>query len=96
MPATKKKDGVPTMRVMIATACFLLATLAVLYSDGSGSPGVALMVYDPIQDYCFEDKANLGKYCWGRINEFPYGHWKGVNDRGSGDCGEYCYSFIHH
>ena len=35
--ATTKKNGVPTMRAMIATACFLLGTLAVLYSGGRGS-----------------------------------------------------------
>ena len=36
MPATKKKKiGVP-MRAMIATLCFLLGTLAVLYSGGRG------------------------------------------------------------
>ena len=32
----KKKNGVPTMRAMIATTCFFLGTLAVIYS-GRGS-----------------------------------------------------------
>ena len=82
MPATKKKDGVPTMRVMIATAVFLLGTLAVLYSGGRGSnrhnetyltggisanhPG-----YDPDSDYCFTDTDTPGNYCWFPNLEFP-------------------------
>lgn len=37
-PTTKKKNGgVPTMRAMIVTTCFVLGTLAVIYSGGSGS-----------------------------------------------------------
>ena len=32
-----KKNGAPMMRAVIATTCFLLGTLAVLFSGGSGS-----------------------------------------------------------
>ena len=105
--ATKKKNGGVLMQAMIATSCFFLSTITVIYSGGSGSSNTnrtdgtsealllgqnqaASMVYDPTQDFCFEDKANLGKYCWGRGNEFPCGHWKGVSGQGSGYCGPYC------
>ena len=76
--ATTKKNGVP-VRAMIATCIFLLGTLAVLYSGGSGSSNrtagtsealllghtqAAPALYDPFQDFCFADKDNPGKYCW--------------------------------
>jgi len=33
--ATKKKNGVPTMRAMIVTTCFLLGTLGMIFSGGN-------------------------------------------------------------
>ena len=106
MPATKKKKiGVP-VRAMVATACFLLGTLAVLYYGGRGSSGSSktassggiladlLQGYDPNQDFCFADTDNPGKYCWYCYDARPYGNWKGEGGRGYGDCGKKCTNFL--
>ena len=99
MPATKKKNGIP-MRAMIAM-CFLLGTLAVLYSHLTGGTSEALLlgqnqaasrVYDPNQDYCFADTDNPGKYCWFCFDDYPYGNWEGVTGAAAGDCGSICHS----
>ena len=104
---TTKKNGVP-MRAMIAT-CVLLGTLiAVLYggrsstNSSSGDISAALVlgqnqaasVYNPDQDYCFQDK-KTGQHCWYPTDNFPYpaGQWGGISGRGNDDCGDLCTKF---
>ena len=105
----KKKNGVPTMRAMIATTCFFLGTLAVLYSGGSGSRNThrtdgtaetlllgqkqAWQTYDPRKDYCFADNDNPGKYCWFCFDNLPDGNWKGEGGHIYNDCGDMCTEF---
>ena len=103
--ATTKKNGVPTMRAVIAT-CILLGTLAVIYSgcrssSRSGGLSAALffgynqaapVVYDPSQDFCFADDDNDDKYCWYPDDRLPSGNWYSVTDRGYNDCGSMCTS----
>ena len=79
VPATKKKNGGVPMRLMIATTCILLGTLAVLYGGRSSShtrsgglaadllrsQNQAPELYAPGgYDKCYRDKDNPGKYCW--------------------------------
>ena len=55
VPAGKKKNGVPTMRAMLVTTCFILGTLAVIYygrgsSSTTSSGGISaalLQGYNP-------------------------------------------------
>merc|ERR1712028_173060 len=99
MGTTKKKNGVP-MRLMIATTCFVLGTLAVIYYDGSDSTsssntvnlGAALLddVYDPSSDFCFKNNEERHENCWYPKDDFPVGNWDGViclGGRGCYPCG---------
>ena len=100
---TKKKNGGVPMRLMIATFCFVLGTLAVIYYDGSDSTsssntvnlGAALLddVYDPSSDFCFEDNENANKYCWYRRGYWPVGNWQWATcagGHGCAQCGSKC------
>ena len=99
---TKKKTNVP-MRLMIATTCFVLGTLAVIYYDGSDSTsssntvnlGAALLddVYDPSSDFCFKDNENANNYCWYRRGYWPVGNWQWATcagGHGCAQCGSKC------
>ena len=77
--ATTKKNGVP-MRVMIATTCFFLGTLAVIHYGRSNinthrteSTSEALLLghtqvgpaFDPCYDHCFKaTQVEFDQYCW--------------------------------
>ena len=101
--ATTKKNGVP-VRAMIATCIFLLGTLVVLYSGGSGSSNrtagtsEALLLghtqaapyYEEKKDYCFKDNDNVNTYCWYPTDIIPFGNWAGVLGHGDGNCGPQC------
>ena len=102
--ATTKKNGVP-VRAMIATTCFVLGTLAVLYYGGSsnthrtdgtsealllGQNQAAPALYGENKDYCFADNDNPGKYCWYPTDNFPVGNWAGVGGHGDDNCGPQC------
>ena len=105
-PATQKKNGVPTMRAMIVTTCFLLGTLAVIYGGRgsssshtrSGDLAAELLRkaddtsynYDPTSDFCFTDTDTAGKYCWYPTDNRPCGNWKGEGGHGYNDCGRKC------
>ena len=59
VPAGKKKNGVPTMRAMLVTSCFLLGTLAVIYggrisSSNTVNLGAALLDDVYIYTGCIE------------------------------------------
>ena len=44
--------------------------------------------YNPIEDYCFTDFANDGKYCWYSDPMYvPVGEWGKVTGKGYDDCG---------
>ena len=59
------------------------------------NPSSDSAVFDPSMDFCFKDIADENKYCWYEIDRFPSpaGQWKGVSDRGDGDCGDRCTKF---
>ena len=105
VPAGKKKNGVPTMRAMLVTTCFLLGTLTVIYggrisSSNTVNLGAALLddVYDPNSDYCYKDKDHADRYCWYPTDEFPcteQNYWvlDGNHYHGYNDCGPECITY---
>ena len=104
----KKKNGVP-MRAMIATCIFLLGTIVVLYSGGSGSNtnrtdviSEALLLGQKNQaaPLLFDSQTDycfksktVDQYCWYPTDRFPYGPWKGTSEMGDNDCGPMCNQF---
>ena len=98
--ATKKKNGGVPRRLMIATACFFLGTLAVLYGGRGGRSHIrsdgtldALLLghnYDPNSDHCFTDEDNPGKYCWFHKEHIPCGNWIFDGKHGNNNCGPKC------
>ena len=96
MLATKKKNGVPTMRAMIVTTCFLLGALAVIFSGGNrGSSSSSSTAYSGTVAALAECGLN-GDPCYGGYPEWwlPNGGCCAtttcVSKKNSGDA---CYSY---